>query len=78
MEFLPFRPGLVGGHCIGVDPYYLTYKSKQIGYNPKIILSGRSLNDAMPKNVFKDIMRIIKKKNEYWGQFKCFNYGSNI
>ena len=57
MEFLPFRPGLVGGHCIGVDPYYLTYKSKQIGYNPKIILSGRSLNDAMPKNVFKDIMR---------------------
>tara|TARA_Y100000768_G_scaffold388149_1_gene382451 strand:- start:3257 stop:4534 length:1278 start_codon:yes stop_codon:yes gene_type:complete len=61
-NFLSFRPGLVGGHCIGVDPYYLTFKSKQIGYHPKIILSGRSLNDEMPKNVYKDVLNIIKEK----------------
>ena len=47
MEFLPFQPGLVGGHCIGVDPYYLTFKSKNTVYNPKIILAGRKLNDNM-------------------------------
>lgn len=46
-NFLPFRPGLVGGHCIGVDPYYLTYKSEQVGYSPEIILAGRKLNDSM-------------------------------
>ena len=46
-NFMPYRPGLVGGHCIGVDPYYLTFKSKQIGYDPKLILSGRNLNDQM-------------------------------
>ena len=47
MEFLPFKPGLVGGHCIGVDPYYLTYKAERIGYKPKIILAGRKINDNM-------------------------------
>ena len=62
-NFIPFRPGLVGGHCIGVDPYYLTYKSKKIGYNPKIILGGRSLNDYMPLHVFRDVKTIFKKKN---------------
>lgn len=46
-NFLPFRPGLVGGHCIGVDPYYLTYKVEAIGYHPQIILAGRRLNDGM-------------------------------
>ena len=46
-NFLPFKPGLVGGHCIGVDPYYLTYKAQQVGYNPEIILAGRKLNDSM-------------------------------
>jgi len=46
-NFIPFRPGLVGGHCIGVDPYYLTYKAKDVGYDPKIILAGRRINDAM-------------------------------
>ena len=45
-NFLPFRPGLVGGHCIGVDPYYLTYKAQSIGYNPEIILSVRRINDG--------------------------------
>ncbi|MFX4253390.1 Vi polysaccharide biosynthesis UDP-N-acetylglucosamine C-6 dehydrogenase TviB, partial [Aliarcobacter butzleri] len=46
-NFLPFRPGLVGGHCIGVDPYYLTHKAQSIGYNPEIILAGRRLHDNM-------------------------------
>jgi UDP-N-acetyl-D-galactosamine dehydrogenase len=62
-NFIPFRPGLVGGHCIGVDPYYLTYKSKKIGYNPKIILSGRKLNDSMSRYVYKDIASKLKLKN---------------
>src|SRR5690606_28035679 len=46
-NFLPFRPGLVGGHCIGVDPYYLTHKAQQVGYHPEVILSGRRINDGM-------------------------------
>ena len=46
-NFLPFRPGLVGGHCIGVDPYYLTHKAEELGYNPQIVLAGRRINDAM-------------------------------
>ena len=46
-NFLPFRPGLVGGHCIGVDPYYLTHKAQEIGYHPEMILAGRRLNDNM-------------------------------
>ena len=62
-NFISFRPGLVGGHCIGVDPYYLTYKSNKIGYKPKIILGGRNLNDQMSLNIFKDIKKIIKQKN---------------
>ena len=50
-NFLPFEPGLVGGHCIGVDPYYLTFKAQQLGYDPRVILSGRSLNDGMGKYI---------------------------
>jgi len=61
-NFIPFRPGLVGGHCIGVDPYYLTYKSKQIGYNPQIILAGRNLNNQMPSKVFRDIISLAEKR----------------
>lgn len=60
-NFLNFRPGLVGGHCIGVDPYYLTYKAQMIGYNPQIILAGRRLNDGMGKVVAdKTIKKLIK------------------
>jgi len=47
-NFLNFKPGLVGGHCIGVDPYYLTYKAQTVGYHPEVILSGRKVNDSMP------------------------------
>ena len=62
-NFLDFKPGLVGGHCIGVDPYYLTYKSKKIGYNPKLILRGREINDEIPKYISNKISRKIKKNS---------------
>ena len=61
-NFLPFRPGMVGGHCIGVDPYYLTYKAEKIGYKPKIILSGRKLNDEMPEYLANKLLLKIKEK----------------
>tara|TARA_A100001011_G_C14275655_1_gene829081 strand:+ start:375 stop:1646 length:1272 start_codon:yes stop_codon:yes gene_type:complete len=61
-NFLPFRPGLVGGHCIGVDPYYLTYKSKKLGYNPKIILAGRNLNDNMSTHIANKLFLKMKEK----------------
>jgi UDP-N-acetyl-D-galactosamine dehydrogenase len=61
-NFLPFKPGLVGGHCIGVDPYYLTYKAKEVGYHPEVILSGRHINDDMGRyvaeNVIKQMIRL--------------------
>jgi UDP-N-acetyl-D-galactosamine dehydrogenase len=56
-NFLPFRPGLVGGHCIGVDPYYLTYKAEQLGYHPQMILAGRRINDNMPLYVASQIIK---------------------
>ena len=62
-NFLPFKPGLVGGHCIGVDPYYLTYKAESIGYTPKIILSGRELNDNMGNYVALELIKKMEKKN---------------
>ena len=62
-NFMNFKPGLVGGHCIGVDPYYLTYKAKSIGYDPKIILAGRSLNDQMGKYVIKKLVNKSCDKN---------------
>ncbi|MDB3975697.1 nucleotide sugar dehydrogenase, partial [Candidatus Pelagibacter sp.] len=61
-NFLPFKPGLVGGHCIGVDPYYLTFKAKSIGYHPKIILAGRELNDKMGNYVASQLITKMKKK----------------
>ena len=63
-NFLPFKPGFVGGHCIGVDPYYLTYKSKKIGINPKLILSGRNINNSIPSKVAKEIECKLNSKNE--------------
>ena len=62
-NFLPFKPGLVGGHCIGVDPYYLTYKAESIGYKPKLILAGRELNDNMGRYVASQLLATMKKKN---------------
>jgi len=61
-NFLPFRPGLVGGHCIGVDPYYLTHKAQAIGYHPEIILAGRRLNDSMGNYVVAQLVKAMTKK----------------
>jgi UDP-N-acetyl-D-galactosamine dehydrogenase len=61
-NFLPFRPGLVGGHCIGVDPYYLTYKAEQLGYHPQMILAGRRINDNMALYVVSQIVKLMMKK----------------
>ncbi len=61
-NFLPFRPGLVGGHCIGVDPYYLTHKAQSIGYQPEIILAGRRLNDAMGAYVVHTTVKLMMKR----------------
>jgi len=62
-NFLPFKPGLVGGHCIGVDPYYLTFKAKNIGYHPKIILAGREINDNMGKHIIYRLTNEMKNRN---------------
>ena len=62
-NFLPFRPGLVGGHCIGVDPYYLTHKAQAIGYNPEIILAGRRMNDGMGAYVASQLIKAMIKKS---------------
>jgi len=67
-NFLPFRPGLVGGHCIGVDPYYLTHKAQAIGYNPEVILAGRRINDGMGEYVVSQLTKaMIKKKQQVNG-----------
>jgi UDP-N-acetyl-D-glucosamine/UDP-N-acetyl-D-galactosamine dehydrogenase len=63
-NFLPFQPGLVGGHCIGVDPYYLTYKSTLLGYTPQVILSGREINDSMGKYITETLVDNLKKENK--------------
>jgi len=63
-NFLPFKPGLVGGHCIGVDPYYLTHKAQEMGYNPEIILAGRRLNDGMGIYVANQVIKLMIKKGQ--------------
>ena len=62
-NFLPFRPGLVGGHCIGVDPYYLAQKAQEYGYHPEIILAGRRMNDGMGEYVASRVVRCMIKKD---------------
>ena len=61
-NFLPFRPGLVGGHCIGVDPYYLTHKAQSIGYHPEVILAGRRINDSMGRYVVSELVKAMVKR----------------
>ncbi len=61
-NFLPFRPGLVGGHCIGVDPYYLTHKAQEIGYHPEMILAGRRINDAMGAYVAERVVKLLTQR----------------
>jgi len=62
-NFLPFRPGLVGGHCIGVDPYYLTHKANEVGYYPEMILAGRRLNNSMGSHVVDQVSKLMTKKH---------------
>jgi UDP-N-acetyl-D-galactosamine dehydrogenase len=61
-NFLPFRPGMVGGHCIGVDPYYLTHKAQEVGYHPEVILAGRRINDSMASHVADEVIRLMLRK----------------
>jgi UDP-N-acetyl-D-glucosamine/UDP-N-acetyl-D-galactosamine dehydrogenase len=74
-NFLKFQPGLVGGHCIGVDPYYLAYKSAKLGYTPEVILSGRRINDNMPAHVAKRLVQLLIQKGKNPGQAKVLVMG---
>ena len=74
-NFLPFRPGLVGGHCIGVDPYYLTYKAQQLGYNPEVILAGRRINDNMSIYIASRIVKLMLSKSMQPQQSKILVLG---
>ena len=66
-NFLPFKPGLVGGHCIGVDPYYLTYKAESLGYNPQVIMAGRRINDGMGAYIANRVMKLLTKEGSAHG-----------
>ncbi len=74
-NFLKFYPGLVGGHCIGVDPYYLLHKSKELGYNPQVITSGRKINDEMPAYVGKRLVQLLIQKGKNPGQCRVLVLG---
>jgi UDP-N-acetyl-D-galactosamine dehydrogenase len=67
-NFLPFRPGMVGGHCIGVDPYYLTHKAEQVGYNPQVVLAGRRMNDNMARYAARNVIKRMVKRGFAPGQ----------
>ena len=77
MEFLDFKPGLVGGHCIGVDPYYLTHKAETIGYKPNIILAGRRLTITWEIMLLQDLLKKWKKR-KLKSKFKNFDNGINF
>lgn len=75
-NFLPFKPGLVGDHCIGVDPFYLAQKAQEVGYHPEIILAGRRLNDSMGKHVATETIKHMMLRFESMGRLKsnlCFS-----
>ena len=74
-NFLDFRPGLVGGHCIGVDPYYLTHKAKKIGFEPNMILSGRQTNELIPDFISKSLLEDLKNKNKRYKNTKLLILG---
>lgn len=74
-NFLPFKPGLVGGHCIGVDPYYLTYKAESVGYHPEIILAGRRLNDGMGRYVSQQLLREMARRGMDLGNARILVLG---
>ena len=74
-NFLPFRPGLVGGHCIGVDPYYLTHKAESIGFHPQMILAGRRINDGMAAYVANDVIKTMLKRKQSIDQARVLVLG---
>ncbi len=74
-NFLKFYPGLVGGHCIGVDPYYLLHKSVELGYEPQVILSGRRINDGMPAWIAKKLVQLLIQKDKNPGKSKVLVLG---
>ena len=74
-NFLPFRPGLVGGHCIGVDPYYLTFKAEEVGYHPEVILAGRRINDHMGAWVANKVIKLLIQKGHAVSQSKILVLG---
>jgi len=74
-NFLPFSPGLVGGHCIGVDPYYLTYKAEEIGYNPQVILAGRRINDGMGKYIAEQTVKNLAREGKVLSEAKVGVFG---
>ncbi len=74
-NFLPFRPGLVGGHCISVDPYYLTHKAQEIGYNPEIILAGRRINDSMGAYVAESVVKLMTQRRIHVGDSRILIMG---
>jgi UDP-N-acetyl-D-glucosamine/UDP-N-acetyl-D-galactosamine dehydrogenase len=74
-NFLPFKPGLVGGHCIGVDPYYLTHKAESLGYHPEVILAGRRINDNMGVFVANKVVKMMLKKGIAISQAKVLLLG---
>jgi UDP-N-acetyl-D-galactosamine dehydrogenase len=74
-NFLPFRPGLVGGHCIGVDPYYLTFKAQALGYHPEVILAGRRINDGMGMYVAQQVIKLMIKKGLTVGNSRVLMLG---
>ena len=74
-NFIKFYPGLVGGHCIGVDPYYLLHKSKEIGYDPQVILSGRRINDGMPAHIAKRLVQLLIERGKNPSQTKVLVMG---
>ncbi|MEQ8812214.1 MAG: nucleotide sugar dehydrogenase, partial [Imperialibacter sp.] len=74
-NFLPFKPGLVGGHCIGVDPYYLAQKAQEVGYHPEIILAGRRLNDSMGGYVASETVKLMVKKSVPVANARCLILG---
>lgn len=77
-NFLPFTPGLVGGHCIGVDPYYLAHKAEALGHNPEMILAGRRINDAVPEFIVNRIVKALLKKNTQIQNAKALILGATF
>lgn len=77
-NFLDFKPGLVGGHCIGVDPYYLTYKAKEVGFDPKMILAGRETNEMVPRVVCSNLLKNLKSRNIKISQTKGLILGATF